>query len=153
MCGARGYVSGLPRYRCRDCQRTFNGVTGTSLAHLRHKDHCPGQAQALMTGVSLAEAAARCGGASTTAFRWRHRFRAASALDQPTRLTGIVEADETFILESFKGRRSGLPRRARKRGDKPQKTGLSAEQIAVLVARDRTAPPSTGCCPNSTGPR
>lgn len=32
------------------------------------------------------------------------------------RLDGIVEIDETFILESFKGRRSDLPRTARKRG-------------------------------------
>jgi hypothetical protein len=27
----------------------------------------------------------------------------------PKGLTGIVEGDETFILESFKGKRSGLP--------------------------------------------
>ena len=37
----------------------------------------------------------------------------------------------------FKGRRAGLPRAARTRGGKPKKTGLSAEQIPVLVARDR----------------
>jgi hypothetical protein len=45
---------------------------------------------------------------------------------------------ETFILESFKGKRVGLPRPSRTRGGKPQKPGLSAEQIPVLVARDRT---------------
>ena len=48
----------------------------------------------------------------TTAFRWRHRFLGSPALDKPKTLRGIVEADETFILESFKGRRSGLPRPA-----------------------------------------
>ena len=42
-----------------------------------------------------------------------------------------------YILESFKGRRSDLPRPARKRGGKAAKRGLSAEQIPVLVARDR----------------
>jgi transposase-like protein len=133
-----GHASALPRYRCLDCRRTFNALTGTSLARLRHKDRWPEQAQALMTGESLADAAARCGVASTTAFRWRHRFLAAPALNKPTRLTGLVEADETFILESFKGRRGDLPRAARKRGGKPKKTGLSAEQIPVLIARDRT---------------
>lgn len=80
--------------------------------------------------------AVRC--CSTTAFRWRHRFLAAAALDKPIRLEGIVEADETFILESFKGRRAELPRPARKRGGKASKRGLSAEQIPVLVARDRS---------------
>jgi hypothetical protein len=79
---------------------------------------------------------------------WRHhRFLAAPTLDQPTRLSGIVEADETFILESFKGRRRALPRAARKRGGKPEKTGLSAEQIPVLVARDRTGATLDGVLP------
>jgi hypothetical protein len=52
-------------------------------------------------------------------------------------LSGIVEGDETFILEPFKGKRSGMPRKARKRGGKSAKRGISAEQIPVLVARDR----------------
>jgi transposase-like protein len=132
-----GFASGLQRYRCRDCRRTFNGLTGTPLAHLRKKDRWAAQAEALITAESVATAARRCGVAVTTAFRWRHRFLAASTLDKPSRLSGIVEADETFILESFKGRRSDLPRPARKRGGKAAKRGLSAEQIPVLVARDR----------------
>ena len=131
------HAHGLPRYRCTDCRRTFNALSGTPLARLRHKGRWPDQAQALMTAESVSKAAARCGVAYTTAFRWRHRFLVAPALDKPTRLNGIVEADETFILESFKGRRADLPRAARTRGGKPEKTGLSAEQIPVLVARDR----------------
>ena len=141
-CGGRklqrwGRASGLPRYRCGDCRRTFNALTGTPLARLHKKDRWPDQAKALMTGESVAKAAVRCGVAYTTAFRWRHRFLSAPSLDKPTSLTGIVEADETFILESFKGKRSDLPRPARKRGGKAAKAGLSAEQIPVLVARDR----------------
>ncbi len=132
-----GRAHGLPRYRCTECRRTFNALSGTSLARLRHKDRWQDQARALMSGESVAEAASRCGVAYTTAFRWRHHFLVAPALDKPTRLNGIVEADETFILESFKGQRDRLPRAARTRGGKPGKTGLSAEQIPVLVARDR----------------
>ena len=102
-CGGRklqrwGRASGLPRYRCGDCRRTFNALTGTPLARLHKKDRWPDQATALMTGESVAKAAVRCGVAYTTAFRWRHRFLSAPALDKPTSLTGIVEADETFIL-------------------------------------------------------
>jgi transposase-like protein len=133
-----GHASDLPRYRCRDCGRTFNGLTGTPLAHLRKKDRWEAQAEALISGESVAKAAKRCGVAGSTAFRWRHRFLAAAAFDKPARLSGIVEADETFILESFKGKRSDLPRAARKRGGKAAKRGLSAEQIPVLVARDRS---------------
>jgi transposase-like protein len=133
-----GHASGLPRYRCGDCRRSFNALTGTPLARLRKKERWAAQTEALITGESLVKAADRCDVAVTTAFRWRHRFLAAPALDKPSRLSGIVEADETFILESFKGRRSDLPRPARKRGGKAAKRGLSAEQIPVLVARDRS---------------
>ena len=57
--------------------------------------------------------------------------------EQPKELTGIVEADEAYFLQSFKGQR-GLPRPARKRGGKAEKPGVSKEQIPVLVARDRS---------------
>src|SRR4051794_9726554 len=117
-----GAASGLPRYRCKACRRTFNALTKTPLAKLRMKDKW---------------AARRCGVHDTTAFRWRHRFLASLAGDKPKTLAGIVEGDETFILESFKGKRAGLPRKSRKRGGKSAKRGLSAEQVPILVARDR----------------
>jgi transposase-like protein len=132
-----GHASDLPRYRCKACLRTFNALTKTPLANLRMKDKWATQTAAMIDGVSTAKAAQRCGVHYTTAFRWRHRFLASLASDKPKALTGIVEGDETFILESFKGKRSKMPRRARKRGGKSAKRGLSAEQIPVIVARDR----------------
>lgn len=132
-----GRASALPRYRCKTCRRTFNALTKTPLAHLRLKDKWATQTKAMIDGVSTAKAAKRCGVHYTTAFRWRHRFLEALAGDKPQALSGIVEGDETFILESFKGKRSAMPRAARKRGGKPAKCGISAEQIPVLVARDR----------------
>ena len=56
---------------------------------------------------------------------------------QPLALTGIAEADKTMFLLSFKGKRSGLDRKARKRGGKPTRRGFSHEQVPVLIARDR----------------
>ena len=132
-----GHASELPRYRCKACSRTFNALTKTPLAKLRMKEKWGAQTEAMIEGVSTAKAALRCGVHYTTAFRWRHRFLEALSGDKPKALTGIVEGDETFILESFKGKRSGLPRKPRKRGGKSTKRGLSAEQIPVIVARDR----------------
>jgi transposase-like protein len=133
-----GKARGLPRYRCVECRRTFNPFTGTPVAGLHNKDRWPDQARALIEGESLAKAAERCRIHPSTAFRWRHRFLAAHNLDKPKSLSGVVEADETFILESFKGRRGGLARPARRRGGKAAKRGLSAEQIPIVVARDRS---------------
>ena len=142
-----GKAGGKPRYRCASCRKTFNPLTGTPLSGLHYPDRWHDQAQALINGETITHAASRCGIDYTTAFRWRHRFLKALTLDKPTSLTGIVEADETFILESFKGKRRGLPRAARKRGGKASKRGLSAEQIPVIVARDRTGATIDGVLP------
>jgi len=132
-----GRSSGLARYRCKDCARTFNALTKTPMARLRKKEQWLGHAQAMIEATSVAKAARLCDVHYTTAFRWRHRFLGSPALDKPKKLTGIVEADETFILESFKGRRSRLSRPPRKRGGKARHPGQFFESIPILVARDR----------------
>jgi transposase-like protein len=134
---AWGRANALARYRCKSCGRTFNALTKTPMARLRKKERWLDHAKAMIEGTSLAKAARLCGIHYTTAFRWRHRFLGAPARDKPKALTGIVEADETFILESFKGRRSDIPRKARKRGGKARHPGLFFENIPILVARDR----------------
>ena len=72
-----------------------------------------------------------------TAFLWRHRFLQQIARHQATHESGIVEADETFFLESFKGQRH-LPRPARRRGGVGRTRGTSPDQIAIMVVRDRS---------------
>jgi transposase-like protein len=148
--GGWGRSHGMPRYRCKACGRTFNAATGTGMARLRKKDRWFDQAQAMIEGVSLAKAAERCGVHPTTAYRWRHRFLTAPALDKPQTLQGIVEADETFILESFKGRRSGLTRKARQRGGKARHPGAFSDNIPVLVARDRSGVTTDAVLPEDT---
>ncbi len=54
---------------------------------------------------------------------------------RPATLHGITEADETYVLESYKGQRN-QGRKARKRGGHATERGISDEQICVLVARD-----------------
>lgn len=130
-----GVVSGLQRYRCKECKRTFNALTGTSMAHLRKKELWGEYSRALSESLSLTKAAERCGIDRTTAFRWRHRFLPQSG-EQALKCSGITEIDETYFRESFKGRKV-LHRKARKRGELHVR-GLSAEQIPVVVARDRS---------------
>jgi transposase-like protein len=128
--------SGLQRYRCKPCDRTFNAFTGTPLAQLHKRELWLGHAQALVDAISLRKVAARLDIDLTTAFRWRHRFLRAPKEVRPQRLEGTVEADETYFLYSEKGA-PDLKRPARKRGGKAQKPGLSEEQVPVLIARDR----------------
>ncbi len=132
-----GTSDGLQRFKCRGCEKTFNALTGTPLARLRMKGKWVAQAEAMRDGLTLKEAAERVNVSHPTAFRWRHRFLALPKTVKAGVLAGIVETDETYFLESHKGAKT-LPRLGRKRGGKAQKRGLSAEQVPVLVSRDRT---------------
>jgi len=128
--------NGLKRSRCLDCRRTFNSLTGTPLARL-HKMECwLNYAGALNESLSVRKAAKACKVDKNTAFKWRHRFLMARNYSKDRSLAGIAEVDEIFLLESFKGQRR-LPRKARKRGGVAEKPGLSAEQIPILIARNR----------------
>src|SRR3954447_34519 len=132
-CGAErlqrwGDASGLRRYRCQACRKTFNALTGTSLARLRKKACWLRYGEALAAGMTLARAAAHCGVHLTTSFRWRHRFLRAPAAAREA-LGGVVEADETFFRRSHKGsrrwRRGDAPpgRGPRRRGERASKRG------------------------------
>lgn len=134
-----GVATGMKRYMCKACNRTFNALTGTPLAHLHKREKWLDYARAIVDGLTLRKAAARVGVHLETSFRWRHRFLATSKEAKPERLSGIVEADETFILKSAKGSRGLVGRAPRKRGGKPKKTGTSPDDYdIVLIARDRS---------------
>ncbi len=64
----------------------------------------------------------------------------AAVRQAPDRLAGIVEADETFMLESRKGERQ--PDR------KTRQRGLAHERVPVLVAADRTGAPFSHALPD-----
>jgi transposase-like protein len=144
---AWGKAHGLHRYRCADCRRTFNALTGTPLARLRHKERWLTHGAALRDAVSVRKAAEVCDVAVSTAFRWRHRFLGGAKTRQPGQLSGIVEADETFFRRSFKGSRrwkkpapDAAPpaRKARHRATKPGRRGTPLDELVpVLIVRDR----------------
>ncbi len=133
---SRGKARGLRRYRCKGCKKTFDAASGTALAGLHRKDKWLAFGPCLADGLTVRASAERCRFAVNIAFRWRHRFLAAET-GEAHKLTGIVEADAPYVLESRKGERH-LKRKARRRGGKAGKRGLSDEQGPVLLAADRS---------------
>ncbi|WBS05353.1 IS1595 family transposase [Pseudoduganella sp. SL102] len=143
----------MQRYRCVLCRRSFNAVTGTPLARLRMRDKWLQYLQCLIESTPVRSAASRVAVAKSTSFRWRHRFIAALLRAPRPQLSGIVEADETYHLESQKGSRH-LNRPPRKRGGKASRRGISSELDCIVVARDRnrqTCDLVTGRGPVSAG--
>lgn len=132
-----GSAHGLQRYRCRACHRTFNALTATPLARLRHRSKWLDYLKTMIQSLPLRQSAVEIGVHRNTALRWRHRFLNWVKRDRPGALQGITEADETYLLESDKGS-CPLTRRPHKRGASASKRGLSKEQVCILVACDRS---------------
>jgi len=139
-----GQASGLQRFRCLGCRRTYNALTGTPLARLRKKECWLLYLQCVLESRTVRDAARVVGVYRTTSFRWRHWFVPSAMRDRPSRLTVIVEADETYRLESQKGSRH-LNRKPRKRGGAGSTSNTTAcSSRGIVPVRRSTSIPDAG---------
>lgn len=146
--------SGLQRWRCRACLRTFNSAHGTGLARTKKRETLLAFIRNMLspTPLSCREAAREFGGDKMTAWRWRMKVCEAIEGFGTEHLSGVVEADETFQRESRKGSREWVnherepldyppPPRMRwyeyKKEELPMKRGLSRWQVPIMTIMDR----------------
>jgi transposase-like protein len=133
-----GFTGGQQRMRCKACGKTFTALSGTPFLRLLDKEKLLAHAECMSRGMTVRATAAAVGLTVDRAFRWRHRFLAFLAGQQPAGMTGVVEADETFFRKSYKGQRKGLPRPPKKRGG-AAKDAEESERVPVVVAMQRGA--------------
>lgn len=138
-----GKKNDVQRFRCKDCTKTFNDLTLTPMAnsHLELSTWLE-YSKCMIIGLSIRKSAEHCKVSVKTSFYMRHRLLDAVMNFQGIgEVSGIVEMDETFLPESFKGnhKKSGfkMPRDARKRGKQVKKRGISNEQVCIATAIDR----------------
>lgn len=135
-----GKRNGFQRYLCKKCNKSFMANTNTILERT-HKslETWKKFIECMVYGMSVLKTAEMCEINKNTAFVWRHKvLDALSQLSNKTKLNGIVEADETFFVISYKGQKKHLPREAKKRATPAKKRGLSDEQVCVPCGLDRT---------------
>ncbi len=121
---------GQQRYRCivRDengCGRTYTPLTGTALSGIKNRDQWEVFLAAMAKGYrSINEllASGEVQASRTTIWRWRHRLLRALQASELTESESLVEADKTYVRQSFKGSRGWkrgnppAPRAPRRRG-------------------------------------
>ncbi len=135
-----GKARGVQRYKCKDCGKTFGAKKDTAFHHTKKSLETWNHYLNLMFSrqMPLRKIAKATGINLRTAFFWRHKvLNALKELDNP-KLSGIVEADETYFALSYKGKKRDLPRPPHKRGKQIKKRGLSKDQVCVIGAVDRT---------------
>ncbi len=138
-----GKRRGKQRYWCKAGNRSFVATTNTVMSKSRYKAETWEKViNDTFNGLSIDETAESIGAAHTTVFRMRHKILLALQYlgeKEPTTLKNIAELDETYVLESQKGKKLGdeSSRPPRKRGSKASKRGLSNEQVCICTGVER----------------
>ena len=139
-----GHTStGKQRFLCKSCGETYLHTTNTMLA-------CSHQSRTVwmdfirdtISGVSLDKSAVTYDFSHQTAFNMRHKILMALEDWQeqnPDVLSEVAELDETFVLESYKGKKlpENFGRGPRKHGAKASSPGISNEFIAICSGVQR----------------
>lgn len=135
----RGFQAGKQRYQCKSCGSKFayDAKQFTAYSH-QSIDSWVTVIEDTLSLRPLDETAKKIGVCHETAFNMRHKLLAylESAVALEGVLDELVEADETYVMESQKGTKCER-RKARKHGEGATKRGLSCEQYCVCVATDR----------------
>ena len=139
-----GKRNGLQNYKCKECGKYFSNTTNTIALRSKYGLNIWQEyIECMMMGLSVRKSASKCGISNATAFYWRHKILGAlqNITEIKQKLSGIIEADETFFPLSYKGNHSRdgfvMPRRAKKRGSSAKQRGLSHNQVCVPCAVDR----------------
>ncbi|MDU4936667.1 MAG: IS1595 family transposase [Peptostreptococcaceae bacterium] len=142
-----GKSNGRQRYICKRCRCTFDEFTlspfsSTKLGLDKWLKYC----ELMILGLSIRQCAEEVGVCVKTSFYMRHRILDVINISlKNDTVEGIVEVDEVFIRESYKGNHSKsttfeMPRAPRKRGkgkNDKKKRGISNDQICIETAIDR----------------
>ena len=135
-----GKRHGRQAYICRSCDKTFVETTGSAIANSHSQPAVWRQViRDTVDGVSIEQTAGGLDLHHETVFYMRHKILyllEQELMASPVSLSGVSEADETYVLESEKGRKfqENHHRSPRKRGGKASKPGLSNEQICICAS-------------------
>jgi transposase-like protein len=137
-----GKRRGKQSYLCKDCKTSYVETSTSAIAHSHASETVWKQViRDTVDGISLDKTAESLDLSHSTVFHMRHKILYCveqAILGSPTALEGVCEADETYVLESMKGRKipKGYHRKPRKHGAKASKAGLSNEYICVCTSVD-----------------
>ena len=135
-----GKKSGRQAYRCNECQRSFVATTKSAMENSHSSEAVWKQVISdTVDGVPINKTAENLELHHETVFNMRHKILYCveqSLIANPTELAGVCEADETYVLESEKGRKipDDYHRKARKHGAVASKRGISSEYVCVCTS-------------------
>ena len=136
---------GSQKFICKSCGKTF-GIKTNSIVSGSKKglDVWEKYISCMLDGLTIEASAEKCKINKNTSFAWRHKILdALQNMAAGVILSGVIEADDTFLAISYKGnhknsRNFEMPRKAHKRGhDTHGNVGVNEHAcIPCAVTRD-----------------
>lgn len=127
-------------YLCRDCKKAFS-ESSTSTIFRSHSSATVWKQVISDTveGIPIGQTAASLDMHHETVFNMRHKILYSleqALIEEPTGLVGVCETDETYVLESEKGKKfpENHHRTPRRHGARASKRGISNEYVCVCTS-------------------
>ena len=139
-----GHKKGKQAYQCKSCGKSFVSTTGTAIAKSHSGEAVWKQViRDTVNGVPIARTAESLLLHHETVFNMRHKILFCledEEIRNPTVLEGVCEADETYVLESYKGAEvtSNFRDEPRKNGAVATMPGVSNEYICICTGVERS---------------
>lgn len=137
-----GKRNGRQAFVCKDCRKGFVETSTSAIAYSHSGATVWKQViRDTIDGISIDKTAESLDLAHSTVFNMRHKILSSveqAILQSNIALEGVCEADETYVLESVKGRKiaENYHRKPRKHGAVAKKRGISDEYICVCTSVD-----------------
>lgn len=125
------YANGGTRYRCQDCKKSYNELTGTSIHCIKKKDVWDRYIDLMFQSKSVKEISKEIGISYKTSFTWRHKILSSFENIFTKEFKGIVETDDVGFTFNQKGRKRNKRVLSGKRNRKLE------YNVCVLMTMDR----------------
>ena len=133
-----GFKNKTQRYKCKNCNKFFSISTNTITSNVRLSYNQFLNFMICLINYNTIEETAKIVGLSDRD-TYNIRIKIISTLKEykKEKLKGIVQCDEKYVRLSFKGtRKNKMPRESRKNGQEGRTSGISMEQVCILMAID-----------------
>jgi transposase-like protein len=105
---SKGNYRNRKRYKCKDCGKSYNDLTGTSFSGIHNLDKMMKYIGYMFSGMSVRKAAKAVGICRYTSFQWRHKVLDSLIKLPSPRMKNVKELMEVKMPYSHKGQRTEL---------------------------------------------
>lgn len=136
-----GLYKGRQKYKCKNCGKKFNALTGTPFHHTRlNYKQITTAYQCLVDKIPLRKAAEKIGVSLYTAFVLRFKLISCLKMNKKATLSGEIELDEYYTSINLKGtKKDKMPRISKKRKKHGTgKQGINHHQVCITSGVDES---------------